>query len=376
MIIVSTFCRDAKLCARGLDFDCGVYLRIFFMKTIGIIGSGQLAQLLAMSSYQLGLKTLCFANDAHCPASRLSPIFTAHLDDQKALNMFAKQVDVITIENENINTSVLDYLTLQKSVYPNTKAVEITQDRLLEKTFFQQHNIKTTDFFSVDSIDDFTENKLNGILKTRRLGYDGKGQIRIKPDTDLQTAWNTLKQPAIYESFVDFDFEVSLLIARNIKGDMQAFPLIHNTHHDGILRISRFLNTDAKYCGPKQANKLQAQAEIIGTTIINELYYVGLLAIEFFVKDGELIANEIAPRVHNSGHLTIEGCNVNQFEQHLRAITNKPLITPAITQTVEMHNIIGEWPTDLSQFQHVYDYGKVPRPNRKLGHGLSSLPLT
>lgn len=331
------------------------------MKTIGIIGGGQLAQLLALSAYHLGLNTLCFVDDANCPAKRTSPIFVAHLDDEKALDLFAHQVDVITIENENINTSTLDYLAKQKPVYPNVNAVKIAQDRLLEKQFFQTHNIFTTDFFAINSAADFMPNHHNGILKTRRFGYDSKGQMRVKSNTDLTNAWKALNKPAIFEAFVDFDYEVSLLIARNSQGDIQPFPLIHNEHQAGILRRSRFDERDAL---------LQKQAESIGADILNALNYVGVLAIEFFVKDNLLIANEMAPRVHNSGHLTIEGCNVSQFEQHLRAITGKLLIVPKIIQSVEMHNIIGEWPKDLSLFQHVYDYGKKPREKRKLGHGI------
>ena len=200
----------------------------------------------------------------------------------------------------------------------------------------------------------------DGFLKTRRFGYDGKGQVRVSQYSDLALMWNALDKSAIFERFVDFEAEVSQLVARNNSGDIQFFPLIKNRHQEGILRESQF----ADYVG------LEKMAQDYARKLVESLNYVGVLAIEFFVHENQLIANEIAPRVHNSGHLTIEGCNVNQFEQHLRAIFNLPLIKPKIIQPVKMINIIGEWPQNLGRFSRVYNYGKLIKKNRKLGHGI------
>src|SRR3989338_1014279 len=270
------------------------------MKTVGIIGCGQLAQLLAMSAYQLGYKTLCFAQEEECPAKRLSPLFIGKLSDVDAIKKF----------------------------------------------------------FEINSLDDLKTE--DGFLKTRRFGYDGKGQVRVSQYSDLALMWNALDKSAIFERFVDFEAEVSQLVARNNSGDIQFFPLIKNRHQEGILRESQF----ADYVG------LEKMAQDYARKLVESLNYVGVLAIEFFVHENQLIANEIAPRVHNSGHLTIEGCNVNQFEQHLRAIFNLPLIKPKIIQPVKMINIIGEWPQNLGRFSRVYNYGKLIKKNRKLGHGI------
>jgi len=326
------------------------------MKTVGIIGGGQLAQLISMSAYSLGVKTLCFVETEDCPAKRLSPLFIGKLYNEKALTTFAKQVDVITIENENIDIQYLKKLTKIKFVFPNPEIIKIAQDRLLEKNYFKKLSIPTADFFSVNSVNDLKQE--DGFLKTRRFGYDGKGQIRITTHTDVKSAWKKLQEPAIFECFIDFDTEVSQLIARNTTGEICFFPLIENQHQVGILKRSRF----AKF------PQLEKLAQWYAKKLAESFNYVGVLAIEFFVKDNQLIANEMAPRVHNSGHLTIEGCNVSQFEQHLRAVLNLPLIQPSITRFVEMINVIGEWPKSLGQYHHIYHYGKTPEKNRKLGH--------
>lgn len=326
------------------------------MKTVGIIGGGQLAQLLAMTAYQLGHKTLCFVEEEECPAKRLSPLFVGKLSDSDAIKKFSEKVDVITVENENVDIDYLKKCEIIKPVFPNPDIIKIAQDRLLEKNCFLQLNIPTTEFFEVNSVLDLKAE--DGFLKTRRFGYDGKGQIRISQYSNLSATWKKLNKPAIFEFFIDFKTEVSLLVARNSAGDIQFFPFIENTHQEGVLRSSRFANF----------LQLQEQAQYYATTLVESLNYIGVLAIEFFVHENQLIANEMAPRVHNSGHLTIEGCNVSQFEQHLRAILNLPLIKPTIIQSVEMVNVIGEWPENLDQFLHIYHYGKLSRKNRKLGH--------
>lgn len=326
------------------------------MKTIGIIGGGQLAQLLAMSADTLGVETLCFVSEENCPAKYASSLFIGELSDEKSLAQFAQQVDVITIENENIDSACLKTCDVIKPVCPRPDAIAIAQDRLFEKHYFRKLHIPTVDFVEVHSVSDLEAK--NGFLKTRRLGYDGRGQIRITPNINLIHTWEKLLNPAIFESFIDFETEVSQLIVRNAMGDIAFFPLIENTHQEGILRTSHFAHLP----------HLEKSAQRYARRLAESLNYMGVLAVEFFVKNNQLIANEMAPRVHNSGHLTIEGCNVSQFEQHLRAILNLPLIQPKIVKSVEMMNIIGEWPRDLSQFHRVYDYRKAPRKNRKLGH--------
>ncbi len=325
------------------------------MSTVGIIGGGQLAQLLAISAYQLGLKTLCLVEDENCPAKRVSPVFMGSLED------FAHQVDVITVENENIDIDFLNKLNKIKPVFPSPAIIQVSQDRLLEKNYFKKCGIPTVDFFEVTSAQDLKN--YHGILKTRRLGYDGKGQIRLTDKSDINEIWNDFQKPAIVESFCNFETEVSQIIARNAKGNIAFFPLIENKHESGILRTSQF----------SQLKHLDKLAQDYAKKIAESLDYTGILSVEFFVKNNQLMINEIAPRVHNSGHLTIEGCNVSQFEQHLRAILNVELIQPKIIQKVLMQNIIGTWPKDLSQFQHIYDYGKAPRQNRKLGHVIQIL---
>ena len=338
------------------------------MKTVGIIGAGQLAQLLAHAAYQLGLKTLCLTDEAAVPAARNSPLFVGDLSCQKTLRAFAEQVDVITFENENIDVSVLETLAAIKSVCPGKKALLSAQQRVVEKRLFNELGIQTPAFFAIDRTEDITDLPADfpfpSILKTCRFGYDGKGQVAVARREDLAAAWQSLQQTAcILEARITFDREVSLLAARAQHGAAVYYPLIENQHTDGILRQS--------IC-PYQDAKLQAQAEQTMSKLLTHLSYVGLLALELFVVGDQLYANEMAPRVHNSGHVTTECFQTGQFENHLRAITGMPLQTPQLLQPAVMHNIIGDWQS-LAQLPaesilRVYDYGKVERPGRKLGH--------
>lgn len=336
---------------------------------VGILGAGQLAQLLAHSAYSLGLETLCFTadNSTHVPAGRFSPLYLGDSHDAKALECFAKQCDVITLENENIAPETLDRLARHKPVLPGQQALQIIQDRFTEKSLLQRLHIPTADFTIVDSLADLnaaiTSIGLPALLKTRRLGYDGKGQALLQDSHATVTAWDTIGQvPAILEAYIPFEHEVSLIGARNRAGATVYYPLIKNTHEQGLLRFS-----ESPFIDPA----LQALAEQYMQTLFDTLNYSGVLTLEFFVKDAKLIANEMAPRVHNSGHLTIEGFNVSQFENHLRSILNLPLIKPVLRTPTKMINIIGALPTLTTQdYQnaHVYYYGKAPRPGRKLGH--------
>ncbi len=337
------------------------------MKTVGIIGAGQLAQLLAHNAYQLGLKTLCFSEQPDAPAARNSALYIGNLSCQKDLTKFAEQVDVITIENENIDRSVLQTLSTIKPVYPDEQALVSAQQRITEKTLFQQLDITTPQFIAITTQADIDQLPASfpfpAILKTCRFGYDGKGQVPVKDRSDLAQAWHTLKQTdCILEQRISFECEVSILAARNSFGEIVYYPLIENQHQQGILRQS--------LCPYNNANLQQMAENVIGR-ILNNLNYVGLLALELFVVNGQLYANEMAPRVHNSGHVTIESLNCSQFENHLRAICNLPLIRPKIQCDAKMLNVIGDWSIldNLPQQpMHIYNYGKAPRLNRKLGH--------
>src|SRR3990167_765264 len=320
---------------------------------VGILGGGQLAQLLTHAAYSLAVQTV------HITETDLDKILA-----------IAKTCDVITLENENINVELLAALAEQITVYPHFEAIRIAQDRLFEKTCFQKAGIATTRFAAINSLAELeaeiSQTGLPAVLKTRRFGYDGKGQIVIKHRQEAPAALESIgNDPAILENWIPFDEEVSLIAARNPDGDIIFYPLIKNTHEAGILRQS-----ECPYHNPQ----LQTLAEESISRLLTSFEYVGVLAFEFFVVGNTLIANEIAPRVHNSGHLTVEGFNVSQFESHLRSIFNLPLIEPILQIPTVMHNIIGTFPplTRADYLNcHVYDYGKTARPGRKLGHIIS-----
>lgn len=339
------------------------------MKTVGVLGAGQLAQLLAHSAYQLGVDTLCYADSQNVPAARLSPIFEGGLTNFEALEKFADAVDVITFENENIDEAVIDFLAARKPILPAKKAILVAQDRLNEKQLFDQLGIQCAPYQNIESLDDLSKAYHDlgpGILKTRRLGYDGKGQARVNHQDDIDLAYQSLAgQDLIYEGLVDFDSECSQIATRAQNGDMVFYPLIDNVHEAGILRHS--------IC-PSARLDLTELAQSYAIKLMEALDYVGTLAIEFFVADQQLIANEIAPRVHNSGHLTIEATNASQFENHLRAVCGLPLVSPKVLQPSRMDNIIGSF--DHGQTNgHIYDYGKAERANRKLGHIVTPHPV-
>lgn len=337
------------------------------MITIGILGAGQLAQLLAHSAYQLGMKTICYAENLDQPAARLSKIFVGSLDDPDALQLFAQQCDVITVENENISSKTLAILEQTTPVYPKPNAITSAQDRLLEKKLFKSLQIDTPSFAAVNSLTELEQALKDlgtpALLKIRRYGYDGKGQFLLRDATHAKVAWQAIGSHAsILEGYISFDYEVSIIAARSKAGQCVFYPLIKNTHRDGILRISE---------SPINEPALQQQAEAMIQKILEHFDYVGVLALELFVKDGKLIANELAPRVHNSGHLTLESCSCSQFENQLRAVADLPLQQPKIYGYTQMLNILGTWPKlppSLKANGHIYYYGKTPRPARKLGH--------
>jgi len=329
---------------------------------IGVLGAGQLALMLAQAAKALDVEVICAGQPGDC-AEQVAKVISVDLDDAAAVAAFAATVDVVTIESENIHADVLQGLNL----YPNARAVGIAQDRLLEKRFFQTCGIGTAPFAPVDSLEDLRHaleiTGLPAILKTRRLGYDGKGQTRLRSSDDATEAWSVVGGvPCILEGMVNFEAEVSLIAVRSRSGQVVFYPLIENHHREGILRtsIAPFIN-----------HNLQRQAEGYLDVLLEKLQYVGVLAVEFFVVNGTLLANEMAPRVHNSGHWTIEGSETSQFENHLRAIAGDELGNTESRPTVIL-NCIGAMPSEseTSKFPELFrhDYGKEARPGRKVGH--------
>jgi 5-(carboxyamino)imidazole ribonucleotide synthase len=329
---------------------------------IGILGAGQLALMLAQASAALDLEVVCAGRPGDC-AGQVAEVRNVDLNDAEAVAAFAQGMDLVTVESENIHADVLQGLNL----YPNAGAIGIAQERLLEKRFFRDCGVATAPFVAVDSLIDLHQGIREigrpAILKTRRLGYDGKGQVRLHQSEEAAAAWASVGEaPCILEGVIGFDAEVSLIAARARSGETVFYPLVENYHREGILRVSSapFLHED-----------LQQKAERHMTILLKRLNYVGILAVEFFVANGNLLANEMAPRVHNSGHWTIEGSATSQFENHLRAISGRELGSTESRPTV-MLNCIGSMPPEAETaafpglFRH--DYGKEARPGRKVGH--------
>jgi len=340
--------------------------------TIGILGGGQLGRMLSVAASRLGFKCHIFEPDAEPPAGQVAHrVTTAAYDDTAALRAFASSVDVITYEFENIPTSALDTLEAIRPVRPSREALRATQDRLIEKQFLQQLGLLTAPFAAVQKLADL-ENAISivgtpSILKSRRFGYDGKGQVRVMAASDAPNAIAELAgAPAILEAFIDFEREVSVIGARGADGQIACYDPGENVHRGGILhsttlpaRLSRAQRTDAV---------------LIAANILNALDYVGVLAVELFVTAGGLIVNEIAPRVHNSGHWTQNGCAIDQFEQHIRAIAGLPLGSGARHSDIQMLNLIGDdidtlaiLATDSATAIHLYGKSEI-RPGRKMGH--------
>ncbi len=335
---------------------------------IGIIGGGQLAQMMALAGHPLGLKTICLESTEDCPAGLVTDVMVGAYDDLEKLQALANAVDVITYEFENISTAALNHLKTF-TIYPPIPALAISQDRLQEKNFFDRLQIPTTHYIAVDSLDDLKNGiqkiGLPAVLKTRRLGYDGKGQQVLKTEADIIPAWENLKnQPLLLENKITFDREISCIAVRDKIGNIVFYDLVENQHKNGILHLSQVTR------GNNSAIQKSAQPYV--SHIMTALNYVGVLTVEFFEKDGQLIANEIAPRVHNSGHWTIEGADTSQFENHLRAVCGLPLGSTATRGHVAMLNLVSELPSLTSLLKiphaHVHFYGKTPRQGRKLGH--------
>lgn len=348
--------------------------------TIGIIGGGQLGRMLAMAASRFSYKTIVLDPSADCPAAQLcSDHIIAAYDDETALAELASRADVITYEFENVPVAPLKALG-ETPLAPSAKALEVAQDRLIEKDFLNAHGIPTAPYRDITSIEDLSH-ALNafggkGILKTRHMGYDGKGQIRLSDPTAAEqaTALASLEGvPVILEGFVHFTDEISVIAARGFDGHGVAFPPARNVHENGILATS----TAPSGLASDKIDEAQKATE----KLLTALGYVGVMGVEFFItEDGQILANEFAPRIHNSGHWTEAACAISQFEMHIRAITGHALPTPVLHTPCVMHNLIGDQIEQLETLAqdpnaHIHLYGKAEtRQGRKMGHVTRLLP--
>lgn len=333
---------------------------------IGIIGAGQLGQMLGFAARDLDIECRFIDPSDTPPAAQCGDVIRRPFDDGEALSELAASCDVLTYEFENVAVEALQRIAGKVPVYPPTKALRYAQDRLDEKRLFARLDIPLPGYRAIETRSDMElaveELGLPVVIKTRRLGYDGKGQVVVQKPSDIDAAWKMLGgKPLIGEQWVNFDYEVACIGVRNVAGDIVIYPLSRNVHVDGILRTS---------CAPVDAPALAGKAENYVHRMLVHLDYVGVLALELFVCGDDLLANEFAPRVHNSGHWTIEGSATSQFENHLRAIMNRPLGPTTAEGHAGMVNLIGNIPAALrSPDQGVlHDYGKTAQPGRKLGH--------
>jgi 5-(carboxyamino)imidazole ribonucleotide synthase len=340
--------------------------------TIGILGGGQLGRMLALAAARLGFKCHVFAPSPDSPAfDVVHRVTCADYNETEALDRFAADVDVVTYEFENVPAEGVKYLAAGKvPVYPDPQALAVSRDRLNEKTLFRELGIPTPDFAAVGSLDDLKkaarEIGLPAVLKSRTMGYDGKGQAVIRAEGDIEDAWARVgKVECILEGFVSFTREISIIAVRGRAGEVLFYPVGENTHSDGILHHNVVVNG---FDDP-----MQKTAEDYSRRLLDYFGYVGVLSLELFDANGVLMANEIAPRVHNTGHWSIEGAETSQFENHIRAIMGLPLGDTAPVGCSAMVNFIGRIPSAESVLAikgaHFHDYGKEPKPGRKIGHG-------
>ena len=343
--------------------------------TIGILGGGQLGRMLALAAARLGLKCHVLCPDPHSPAfDVVRRVTEADYADWSALDRFANDVDVVTYEFENVPAETATFLSARKPVLPDPKVLAITQDRLIEKEFVQALGIATAAFAPVDSADGLMAALARigrpAVLKTRRFGYDGKGQVMIRNGGDPAMFDELGGRPQILEAFVPFEREISVVAARGRDGHIECFEVTENEHADHILKTSRV---------PAAVTPaVETEARRIAGAIAEAFGYVGVLAVEMFVvKNGAshtVLVNEVAPRVHNSGHWTIDGASVSQFEQHIRAVAGLPLGKPIRRGRIEMINLLGDEVDDVGKWLEtpgaaVHLYGKTAaRPGRKMGH--------
>ena len=346
---------------------------------LGILGGGQLARMLALAAAPLGVNTLVVDSAADACAGQVAPLVVADWVDYAALEAFAARVDVVTFDFENVPAATAHWLAERVAVFPAPQALAVAQDRLAEKTLFRECGLSTPDFRTVDTREELDQALaaigVPAILKTRRLGYDGKGQFRLTQLADADAAWAALGAQAsrhglILEAFVPFERELSVIAVRGRDGEFRTWPLTRNWHVDGVLAMSLAPAPDL--------GQLQQRATALARTLAERLDYTGVFALELFVKDGELLGNEMAPRVHNSGHWTIEGAHTSQFENHVRAVLGLPLGETGARGLSAMFNWIGGLPDAAPVLRavdaHWHDYGKQSRPGRKVGHATICAP--
>jgi 5-(carboxyamino)imidazole ribonucleotide synthase len=326
--------------------------------------------MLALAGYQLGIEFRFFDPSSGAPVGQIGELVAADYGDHAALERFLKGVDVVTYEFESIPLSTVEFVAERVKVYPPLEALQIAQDRLLEKKLFEHLGIPTPPFAPVETLEDLREETsrigLPVVLKTRKMGYDGKGQAVIRDDSALESAWKRLGGvPLLVEKYVSFQHELSVIGVRDPHGREVFYPPVENVHGDGILRRS---TVPAPHVTPETS----ALAIEYSRRLLDKLEYVGVLALELFSVDGTLLANEMAPRVHNSGHWTIEGAETSQFENHLRAVLSLPLGAPSLRGAAVMLNIIGHIPSREKilavEGAHLHLYGKAPTEKRKVGH--------
>ncbi len=347
--------------------------------TVGIIGGGQLARMMVLEARRMGYRSCVLSPRNSDPAVDLSNEWVAgEVDDEEAAKRLARRSDVITVDTEHVPASILEDLALIRPVRPSASVLRTVQDRRVQRAFLRRIAAPQPRCESITSIEALEQHArafaFRGVLKSAHAGYDGKGQAVIQCEQDLPGAWETVgRRAAVLEEFVDFDFEISILLARNPRGDLRFYPVALNTHRHQVLR-STFAPA------PIDA-ALEAEAIEIAGRIANALDHVGMMAVEMFVVGGrKLLVNEIAPRPHNSGHFTFGACGTSQFEQHLRAVVDLPLGDPALSRPAAIVNIFGDlwlqgqpdWTAVFSTPEaHLHLYDKVePRPGRKMGHVL------
>lgn len=334
---------------------------------VGILGGGQLARMLALAGHPLGLQCTFLEPAAEACAAPVGLLLAGDFKAEATLADFAASVDVVTTEVEHVPLATLEYLARHKPLLPGSRAIALAQDRLLEKDLFRRLQLPTARFVAVDSLEELTlalvETGLPAVLKTRHMGYDGKGQVVLRKTVDASAAWRALGGvPCLLEAMVPFDREVSVIAVRSREGECRFWPLTENRHHNGILRVSRALLQDP----------LQDLAEDYCRRLLEALDYVGVLALELFQVDDRLLANEYAPRVHNSGHWTMEAAVTSQFENHLRAVTGMSLGATEARCAAAMVNFVGQTPAPREVLAvagaHLHLYGKRAAQGRKLGH--------
>jgi 5-(carboxyamino)imidazole ribonucleotide synthase len=339
------------------------------MARVGVLGGGQLGRMLALAGYPLGLRFRFFDPDPQAPAGQVGQHIAADYEDEDALRRFAEGLDLITYEFENVPIPAVRFLQSLAPVFPTPEALEISQDRLREKMLFQSLGIPTAPFAAVNNQAELyaaaEQVGLAAILKTRRLGYDGKGQQVIQNHAALENAWRKGSPPSILEGLVPFERELSTVAVRGWNQRILFYPLVENHHREGMLRLSLAPAPDVE-------PRIATLAQIYTRKIFERLDYCGVMAIEWFVHEGRLIANEMAPRVHNSGHWTIDGAETSQFANHLRAVLGWPLGSTLPRGVSAMINLVGSIPDETSVLSipgaHLHLYDKSPRSGRKIGH--------